>query len=93
MAKHRKTRKEKIRSENRKAYVLATPLEEPIPLQEKKSFSFTFSQDENPTPSTHSPKNLQNAHDYTFVTHDLIKTSFVVGGIVVAELLLFVTMR
>lgn len=94
MAKHRKTRKEKIRSENRQEHVFATPLQESISPQENRSFSFTFSPKKNATPSKlGQQKPAQPADDYSFVKHDLIKTTAVVGSIIVAELLLFLVIR
>lgn len=91
MAKHRKTRRQKIRSDNRQEHVFATPLEETAPVQEKRSFSFTFSPYGKEQAPSRTPKNPTNAYEYSFVKHDLIKTSVVVGSIVIAELLLFVT--
>lgn len=90
MAKHRKTRKEKIRSENRQEHVFASPSEKPVPLQEKRSFSFTFTPDKQISTMEHASTNLSTAHEYAFVMHDLLKTSAVVGSIVITELLLFV---
>lgn len=93
MAKHRKTRKEKLRSENRQQHVLAASLQETTPSQENRSFSFTFSPDEKVAPAIHSSKNPQTANDYAFVKHDLIKTGVVMSSIVAAELLLFIFIR
>jgi len=94
MAKQRKTRKEKIRSENRHEHVFATPLQESVSPQENRTFSFSFTPEKNiPQSKSGSQKLSKPTNDYAFVKHDLIKTTVVVGSIVVAQLLLFLIIR
>lgn len=94
MAKQRKTRKEKIRSENRQEHVFATPGQKLVSPQEDQSFSFSFTSEKNISRlKSDSQKLPESTENYAFVKHDLIKTTAVVGSIVVAELLLFLIIR
>ncbi|MBI2442475.1 MAG: hypothetical protein HYV40_01030 [Candidatus Levybacteria bacterium] len=87
MAKHRKTRKEKIRSEQRQQHVM-TPAEVASPApQEKTPFQFTFSAQTTPK-TTPSPLLKQNEH-HAFVWRDLRKIGIVTTSIVAVELVLF----
>jgi hypothetical protein len=93
MAKHRKTRKEKIRSDHRQEPVFATPPDTATPSQKKSAFTFTFSQKKIDQTTQSTTTRASNPNEYEFVKHDLIKTSIVVGSIVTAQLLLFVLIR
>ena len=93
MAKHRKTRKEKIRSDHRQEPVFATPPDTATPSQEKGDFTFTFSQKKTDQAIQSTTTHASNPNEYEFVKHDLIKTSLVVGGIVIAQLFLFILIR
>lgn len=94
MAKQRKTRKEKIRSENRHEHVFATPRQESVSPLDTRPYSFSFTPEKNgSTPRSGSQKLPHQSDDYSFVKHDLIKTTAVVGSIIVAQLLLFLIIR
>lgn len=94
MAKHRKTRKEKLRSDNRQQHVIVTSSES-LPIQSQQEdtpFQFTFSATKQET-SPSNPQSSIKTNNYAFVGHDLRKTGFVTGGITVAELLFYMFMR
>ncbi|MDP3940807.1 MAG: hypothetical protein Q8Q49_00710 [bacterium] len=90
MAKHRKTRKEKIRSDIRQEHVIITSPEPIATKQETAPIRFTFSPSEQQkqAPVSHSSINTKS-NDYAFVGHDLKKTGIVTTGIIIAELALF----
>ncbi len=94
MAKHRKTRKEKLRSDNRQQHVIASS-SKVLPTQSQEAetpFQFTFSATKQETsPST--PQSSIKANNYAFVGHDLRKTGMVTAGIIFTELILLMIIR
>jgi hypothetical protein len=101
MAKHRKTRKQKVRSDFRQEHVITSPQEptvsETVSGQEVKPFRFTLSPN-IPTRQSKSSsvpsKPLSSFNNlYAYVGHDLKKTGVVTAAIVIAQLALFVVLK
>lgn len=84
MAKHRKTRKEKVVSEKRRQ----TPSVAPATDGSASSPLFTISS--SPSVANQSPvtSTAIGTHQYDYVKADLIKTTILTSSVIIAELIL-----
>ena len=78
MAKHRRTRKEKVAADYR-----STSSQKPAPSAESSSL-FTINQSVPHAPVSHATTRLESEH----LIRDLVKTAILTSSIVIAELVL-----
>ena len=83
MAKHRKTRQEKLVADQRHiSYHLdTTPAQVSLPSEKKTQFQLDF-----PTSKTH-------AISYSYVLGDIKKTSFITLSIILTQIILFIILN
>ncbi|CAN5176161.1 hypothetical protein BH11PAT1_BH11PAT1_5080 [soil metagenome] len=87
MAKHRKTREEKIRSTQRRELPLQQSAIEATP-HTHNHISYTL-----PTRATTPVAKSANTLSYAYVSEDLRKTLFITGTIIIAQIILFVLLQ
>jgi hypothetical protein len=79
MAKHRRTRKEKVAADYR-----TSSSQKPTPSAESSPSLFTINQTVTQTPVAHVTTRLESEH----LIRDLVKTAILTSSIVIAELVL-----
>lgn len=94
MAKHRKTRREKIRSEYRQKSPLAKPSEASAKEENRsEDYQYSFSSQLLSSSPAADKKEQAAPSEYMYIKKDLIKTGIVTGSILAAELMLFFFIR
>lgn len=83
----KKTRQEKKIADLHRRLTLGQPTVEKDAAEKPKHTTYTFTK---PTTFHKSPPAL---HEYAYVTHDLLKTTYLTSGIVAAQLLLYFLLR
>jgi len=85
MAKHRKTRQQKLVADQRHlTYHLETISAEDLPTTGKKTVT---------TPKIDLPISRPQVSTYAYVTHDLRKTGLITGSILIAQIFLFIVIN
>jgi hypothetical protein len=93
MAKHRKTREEKIRSTNRqktfKQDMGSIDSSTPSSAQTSSPYAYKL-----PTTSSHhAPKSAVHTLSYDYISKDLIHTLYITGTIILAQIILYVLLQ